>query len=60
MMKELSPQGMPLSLSLANEMSVYLLDRGKFERVPQLLSSAELGSLVMGQLLKAIKSGVNR
>lgn len=41
-------------------MCVYLLDRGQFGRVPDLISSADPDSLVLGQLLKSVKTGINK
>lgn len=58
--RQYSSQGTPLSSSLCNEICVHLLDRGRLERVPDLISSADPDSLVLGQLLKSLKTGVNK
>ena len=47
-------------LSLVNEVSVFLLDRGMFVRAIELLTSVTSEPIVLGPLLKAIKNGVNQ
>lgn len=51
---------MPLSLSLVNEVSVFLLDRGIFTRAVDLLTSVTSEPIDLGPLLKAVKNGVSQ
>ena len=53
-------QGTPLSFSLVNEVSVFLLDRGMFTRAVDLLTSVISEPVDLGPLLKAIKNGVSQ
>jgi hypothetical protein len=53
-------KGTPLSSSLVNEVSVFLLDRGLFARVPPLLTSVTSEPIDFGPILKAVKFGVRQ
>ena len=53
-------QDTPLFSEVVNDMCLYFMEQGQFDMACEMVAKAPPTSLIIGQILKAMKTGVKR